>query len=161
MNYNNLAQKTNWTAGSPSFDKMEFYLTNVNIPGINFDHPEVGGKSSSKMKLNSDIIQYNNLSLEFLIDEDFQLYVDFMNIVNQHVNIKNGTFKDFCFDFWIEINNSKGNKVLKLDFSNCRLLSIGDINLDTQDDITEHTLSIDLGFDYYQIEKNPIFIKTV
>lgn len=161
MNFNNLAQKTNYIAGSPQFEKMEFYLTTLNIPGLNIDHPKIGGRQSVKMNLNADSISYNNLSLELLIDEDFKLYIEFMNTINKHIDIKNGTFKDFTFDFWVELNNSKGNKILKLEFSNCRLTSIGDINLDTQDDITEHVLNIELIYDYYQFEQYPNLIQSI
>lgn len=47
MNKRNYYQKTNWLGGSDKFEELPFYLTNVNIPGINFNLPEVGGDRKS------------------------------------------------------------------------------------------------------------------
>lgn len=151
MNYNNLAQKTNFVAGSDKFDILPFYLTSVNIPGINFGYPEVGGRGSARLNLASDTITYNALSFEVLIDEDFNVYHEFMDKVVQNISVERASFADNTFDFWVEVNNSKGNKLFKIEFYNCRVESIGDVLLETQDDITEHTMSVEIKYDYYKM----------
>jgi len=57
MNYNNFAQKTNFIASSNAFEHLPFYLTSLNVPGVNLTHPEVGGRAATKMKVSSDTIQ--------------------------------------------------------------------------------------------------------
>ncbi len=156
MNYNNLAQKTNWTASSPQFPLVPFYLTSLNIPGLNFSLPEVGGRYGSKIHLGNDSVSFNTFNFEFLIDEDFQIYNAFYEEFVKTINLHNGTFADRSFDFWVELANSKGNKIMKLEFYNCRLESIGDINLDTTSSETEFLLSVSLKFDYYEIIKQNI-----
>lgn len=151
MNYNNLAQKTNFTAGSEALQILPFYLTNVNLPGINFSHPEMGGRAGARLNLTGDSITYNPLSFEMLIDEDFNVYHEFMDKIVDTVNPNNGTFASQEFDFWIDINNNKGNKIFKVEFYNCRVDSIGDVLFDTQDDMTEYTVTVDLKYDYYKI----------
>ena len=153
MNYNNLAQKTNYLAGSAKLELAPFYLTVVNVPGINFSHPEIGGRYGSKLNVTGDTLTYNALSFEMLIDEDFKLYHEFMDKVFKNINPETGTFATQEFDFWIQINNNKGNKLFKIEFMNCRIESIGDIMLDVQDEITEHTMSIDIKYDYFKIIK--------
>jgi hypothetical protein len=153
MNYNNLAQKTNFIAGSDKFKAVPFLLTAVNVPGINFSHPEIGGRDSVRMKLNADTIRFNTLSFDMLIDEDYEIYLEFMDVVNKHINVEKGTYRDFYFDFWIQINNSKANKLFKIDFSNCRLESISDFFLETGAETTEHKLSVELTFDYYTLDR--------
>lgn len=153
MNYSNLAQRTNFIAGSDKFDNLPFFLTNVNIPGINLSHPEIGGRDGVQMLLSGDTVKYSALSIEMLIDEDFLIYQELMEIINTNINIEDGTFTDFYFDFFIEINNSRGNKVLKIDFSNCRIESIGDISLDTQEEATEYTLTLEMVYDSYAIDQ--------
>ena len=64
MNYNNLAQKTNWTAGTDKFPLVPFYLTNISIPGMNFSVPETGSRFGARINLASDTITYNSLSFE-------------------------------------------------------------------------------------------------
>jgi hypothetical protein len=81
-----------------------------------------------------------------------------MKIINSNIRL-DGTFSDFTFDFWIEVSNNKGNKVLKIDFSNCRITSIGDIELNSQDESTEHTLTFDVIYDFYEIEETKTFLK--
>lgn len=154
MNYHNLAQKTNYIAGSDKLQLLPFYLTNVNIPGINFSHPEIGGRYGSKLNVIGDSITYNSLSFEMLIDEDFLIYHEFTDKIIQSINPEKGTFASIEFDFWIQINNNKGNKLFKIEFYNCKIESLGDIMLDTQDDITEHTLSVEIKYDYYKIIKS-------
>jgi hypothetical protein len=154
MNYNNLAQKTNYIAGSDKLDLTPFYLTTVNIPGISFSHPEMGGRYGSRLNVTGDTLTYNALSFEMLVDEDFNVYHEFMDKVFDNVNPESGTFAAQEFDFWIEVNNNKGNKLFKIEFYNCRIDSLGDILLDSQDDITEHLMSIDIKYDYYKIVKS-------
>lgn len=155
MNYNNLAQSTNYIAGSDKFKNIPFYLVNVNIPGMTFSHPAVGGRNSTRIKLQADTVTFNSLSFEMLIDEDYEIYKELMSIIRKQISIETGTFGDFTFDFWIEVSNSKGHKVMKLNFSNCRLESIGDINLDTREDVTEVAMSVEIAYDFYEIEEIP------
>lgn len=151
MNYHNFSQKTNFIGGSDKFENMIFYMTTANIPGVTFTHPEIGGRFSSKVYLASDTMSHNNLSFEFLIDEDFLIYKDFMRWIKLSFKSTEGTFNDEPFTFWLQINNSKGNAVLNFEFYNCRIENIGDINLNVQEDTTEHTMSVDIKFDYFEI----------
>lgn len=149
MNYTNLAQKTNFIAGSDKFLNLPFFLTSVNIPGINISHPEVGGRGGAAIHLPGNNVQFNELNINMLIDEDFLIYQELMSIINKNIEIENNKFRDFYFDFYIEITNTKGNKVMKFEFKNCRIESIGDVELDTQDEETEHTLSMTMKYDYF------------
>lgn len=154
MNYNNLAQKTNFIGGSDKFENLPFYLTNVNIPGINFSYPEIGGRTGARFNLAGDTITYNALSFEMLIDEDFNIYHEFMDKVRENINPETGQFANNTFDFWLQINNNKGNKLMTYYFHNCRIETIGDILLDTQDDMTEHQMTVDIKYDYFTIDKS-------
>lgn len=154
MNYNNLAQKTNYLAGSDKLELMPFYLTSVNVPGINFSHPEIGGRYGTRLNVTGDTLVYNPLSFEMLIDEDFKIYHEFMDKVFKNINPESGSFATQEFDFWIQLNNSKGNKLFKIEFYNCRVESIGDITMDAQDEITEHSMNVDIKYDYFKIIKS-------
>jgi hypothetical protein len=153
MNYNNLAQKTNYSAGSAKLELAPFYLTNVNLPGINFGHPELTSRAG-RFAVTGDTIVYNPLSFEMLIDEDFNIYHEFMDKVFKTVNSESGTFATQEFDFWVQINNSKGNKLFLIEFYNCRVESVGDIMMDAQDEMTEHTMTVDIKYDYFKVNKD-------
>lgn len=156
MNYNNLAQKTNFTAGSSVFKDVPFFITALNIPGFNLNHNPLGARGGTHVLSSGDTISWNQLSIDILLDEDLKIYSELMAIIKKNINVESGTFDDFIFDFWIEINNNKGNLVLKLNFTNCRIDSIGDIQLDTQDDSTEHLMNFSMVYDFYTIESNTV-----
>lgn len=151
MNYNNLAQKTNWTAGSDKFPLLPFYLTNISIPGMSFSVPETGSRYGARINLASDTVTYNSLSFDFLIDEDFELYKMFYTYIIQGVNPGKGTFADKSFNLWVELNNSKGSSIMKFEFYNCRIESIGDVELDTTSPLTENTMNLSVKFDYFEV----------
>jgi len=153
MNYTNLAQKTNFIAGSDQFENLPFYLTTVSIPGITFSHIELGGRTGAKMLAQGDTATFNNLTFEMLIDEDFTIYHEFMDEVRKSINVETGTFADRSFSFWVEINNSKGNPLFKIEFYECRIESIGDIELSTQDSETEYTMSVDVKYTHHNVIK--------
>lgn len=161
MNYNNLAQKTNYVAGSDKLDLLPFYLTTVNLPGINLSHPEIGGRSGARLNVTGDTLTFNALSFEMLIDEDFNIYHEFMDKIFQNIDPEAGTFEGQEFDFWVEVNNNKGNKLFKVEFYNCRIESIGDILLDTQDDMTEYTMSVDIKYDYYKVFNDAVTVPSL
>lgn len=154
MNYNNFSQKTNYIAGSAALNLTPFYLSTVNIPGITFNHPEIGSRPGARLTLQGDTVTYNSLSFEMLIDEDFKIYHEFMDRIVDAVNPETGSFANREFDFWIQIDNNKGTKLFKIEFYNCRIESIGDIQLDSQDETTEHTMSAELKYDYFKIIKS-------
>jgi len=156
MNQNNLAQKTNYTAGSDALQIGMLYLTSVNIPGISFSHPELSSRSGTKLNIGADTLTYNGLSLEVLIDEQFLVYDELTRKIFDYVNPVSGTFAMPDFDFWVQINNSKGHYVMKIDFTNCRIESIGDITFEPGSDETEFTLPIEIKYDYYKITRNQI-----
>lgn len=154
MNYNNLAQRTNWTAGSDQFKEIPFFLTVVNVPGITFSNPTIGGRNSARINLAADTVTFNPLTFDMLVDEDLVIYREIMAIIRKNIKVPDGTFEDFCFDFWIELNNNKGHNIMKLEFFNCRLTSISDIILDAQDESTEYLVSVEMSYDYFEMVEN-------
>ena len=153
MNYNNLSQNTNFLAGSSKLELTPFYLTNVNIPGMQFTLPEAGGRGAGKIALGADTIQYNPLSFELQIDEDFKIYHEFMDKIKSAINIENTKFADNTFDFWIQINNSKGNKLFLIEFYDCRIESISDIQLSSMEDVPL-VLNVEIKYNYYNLSTN-------
>lgn len=155
MNYNNLAEKTNFIAGSSAFEHIPFFLSSVNLPEISIDHPEIsGGRFSHSIKLPGDTIKYGIVSFEMLIDEELLIYDELYKLVQKNTNPETDTFGDFTFDFFIEVNDNKGHSVLTFHFDNCRISNISGLLLDSSDDSTYHKLNIDLSYDrFYPVRK--------
>ena len=151
LNQRNYSQKSNFVCGSNVLSSLPFYAQTVNLPGVNFSLPEVGGRSGTRINLNSDTITFSELSIDIIIDEDYTIYKDIMNLVFTKINPETGTYVDFSFDFWIELLDDMGNKVMKIEYYNCKIESVGEASLDSMDDSTENVFSLSLKFDYFKI----------
>jgi hypothetical protein len=151
MNIRNYSLKTNYICGSNTLDLLPFYVTNINIPGLNFSLPEIGGRSGIKLNMSSDSVTFNGLSMEILMDEDYKVYNEIMNIVFSHINVETGTYADFSFHFWCEVKDDMGKNIMKIDYYDCRIETVGDLTLDSTDETTEQTFNMDLKYDYFKI----------
>jgi len=152
MNVNNFAQKTNFSAGSEALQLTEMYLQSVNIPGMSFSHPRISGRSGTQLNLTGDTITFNDLSFELLVDENFQIYHEFTNKIFNTVNPLSGSFASIEFDFWVQVNDSKGYPLFKIVFNTCRVESIGDIDLNSTSEETEFLLPVQIKYNYFNIE---------
>lgn len=151
MNYNNLAERSSFYAGSPQFKHVPFFITSISLPEISLDHPEIsGGRFSHSIKLAGDTIRYGTLSLEMLVDEDLLIYDELYKLVINNTNPESNTFGDFSFEFFVEINDNKGNTSVVFDFFNCRISSLGALELETTDDHTNYRISVDIMFDSFK-----------
>jgi len=151
INTRNYSQKTNYKCGSSDLDILPFFIQTMSIPGINFNSPEIGGRTGSKFNLASDSVTFNNLSLDIVLDEDYLVYKEIMNLIFSKINVETGTFSDNIFSLWVEMTDDMGKTVMKIEYNNCRFESVGDIQLDVMDDSTETTFSVDIKYDYYSI----------
>lgn len=157
MNKRNYSQRSNYLCGTNVLNLLPFYAQTINIPGLNFSLPEIGGRNGARISLSSDGVVFNTLSIDMIMDEDYQLYKDINKIIFDHLNVETGTFVEFTFDFWCEVTDDLGKSVMKIEYYNCRIESIGDLSLDTMDDSTEHTMNMEIKFDYFKlIDQNNI-----
>lgn len=154
MNKRNYAQASNYMCGTDALDILPFYVQTLNIPGISFGLPEVGGRSGTMINLASDTAQFSSLSLEILLDEDYQVFKDINGLITDQIDVETGTFNDLYFDFWTTVTDDMGKPVMKVEYYNCRIESVGDLSLDATNETTEITFALELKFDYYKIVSN-------
>lgn len=162
-NTHNLAQRTNIMAGSPVFNLTGFYLQSISLPGVSFSHPEIGGRNGARFTVNSDTVTYGDLSFTILADEKFLVYEELMNIVRDQIDIETGEFTQKVFDLWITVTDNLGNDVMKWDFKNAKIESIGDIQYDYSDEETSFTIDMTLKFDTFTYKnlRNPSILPTL
>ena len=150
INTRNYSQKTNFLCGSPTLKLLPFYVTNLTIPGITANVPEVSGRFGASNKFSAANITFNDLSLDVLLDQNYRIYIDIYNLIKVHID--DGTFENFYFEFWIQVTDDFGKTVFKIDFHDCQIETIGDLELGTQDETTERTFNINIKYDYYTID---------
>jgi len=154
INTRNYSQKTNFTCGSSTLDLLPFYVTTLNVPSITTTIQEISGRSGASVNIAPANITFNTLSLEILLDEDYQVFKD----VHKHiyVDVEQGTFECKYFDFWTEFTDDMGKTVMKIEYYGCQVESIGELSLATNDDITEQMFELSLKFDYFKIVNNEV-----
>lgn len=147
----NFAQKTNFIAGSPQFEGMEFFIQSASLPGLSFSLPET--KSQGMLHyLPTDSYTHGDLSLTALIDEDFLLYNMFYNEMLKSKDLTNPSYAQRYFDLYIQVFNNKGNLLFTENFHNCLIEKIGDVSLETTDNSVSQTIQIDIKFDWSDIK---------
>ena len=152
MNTVNYAQTTNIMAGSDVFSNVPFYLQTLSVPGVSFSHPELGGRLGSKFHLTADNVTYGSLNLTVIMDEDFLVYNELLDLAKSQMDFTTGSFTDKTFDFWVAVTDSSGHDVMKWTFHNTRLSSIADMQYDYTSDETSFTLDIELIFDHFDYQ---------
>lgn len=155
MNRLNYAQRTNFICGSPFLNDIEFYLQSCSLPGVNVNIPEVYNQGM-KALMNNDSISYTPLSLEVLIDEDFRIYEEFVKRFADRKSFTNGSFGDLYFDLYTIVYNNKGNMLFTIWYKNCRLESVSEIQLSTNDDGVVNTMSVSLVYEWFEIKHDGI-----
>ena len=153
-NINNLANPTNFICGSGDLDLTQIYCTSVTLPGINLNNPFLTTSAGSALNLGGDNIMFNTIQLSLLIDEDYEIYFEFLTKLQNSISSTNSTFANIEFDFFIDINNSKGVHIFKVNLINARLQAIGDVELETSSEETQMVLPIELVFDYIEYTKS-------
>lgn len=150
QNYSNLQNLTNYVQSSPQFEKVPFYLLRVNLPGIQSDTEKLSTRGRNRFNTQQELIEFNSLSFEMLIDENLEIWLEMQNYLRERVK-KDATFDPDPFTFTVSINNNKGNKLFTVMFNYCYLVNIGDIQLDSTQDQLHHTLQVEITYDDYEI----------
>ena len=107
----NFAQKTNFIAGCPQIKGLEFYLQSVSLPGVSL---ELGNAKTFALGayFAPSAHSFSDLSLDILIDENFEIYNSFFQNIVDAKSLVNGTYAQIEFDFYVQVYNNKG-KLLK------------------------------------------------
>lgn len=149
----NFAQKTNFIAGCPQIKGLEFYLQSVSLPGVNL---ELGNAKTFALGayFAPSAHSFSDLSLDILIDENFEIYNSFFQNIVDTKSLVNGTYAQIEFDFYVQVYNNKGKLLFTEFFKNCMLESIGDVNLTSTDNTVVNSFSATFKFEWLEILKD-------
>jgi len=150
---NNLAQSSNYEFGCPQFSYTEKHVVQTNIPGLQLSHFETGSRRGAKLHIHGDTVNYNDLSVTILVDEEFRSYLEFYDKFMQGFNPEDGTYFTDDFNCYVQINDNQGDPLFRVDYFNCKLASTDDITLDSQNDQEYITFTVNFAYDYYKITR--------
>ncbi len=143
---NNFADGTKVLFGCSLISDAEYNVQNVSIPGITFSHPELGSKFGYNKYASADTVTFDSLSVVILLDEKLEYWKDIVNRVMGVYDVEGPTA-------WLEIYDSFDEKLFKINFTSCRVESIGQLEFDmTSQGETPPVLPIEIKFEKMEIE---------
>lgn len=158
-NNKNFALDTSIYFGTTLFSEDTLYnVQSVNLPGVDFSHPQIASRSGALITGQADNITFNDLQLTLIIDEGFNIWKDIMTNAFKMVNVTKPMFNKNFHDAYVVITDSQGNDILKVWFRNAQITSIGDLSF-ASSNMNEHlTLDVGLKYDYMEIQDDNYLI---
>lgn len=144
----NLADVSQFLVGSDMLKLTPFFIKNFTIPGIAMSHPELPTRSGVSLRMGADSIDFGELSFEVMLDSGFQTYFELMDLMFTEVDFERDTFSTPCFDLWVQVLNANKEVLFRVDFKNCRIASVGDLNLDPSAELGS-SVSVGIVYDFY------------
>jgi hypothetical protein len=136
---------------------VEFFTQRTSIPSISvspIEHPTPFKPTFE----NGDRLNYSDLSLSFIINEDMSNYIEIFNWIkgysfpenfDQYRNIQNGLKSDIS----VKILNSHKNPSTIINYRDCFPTDLSDVILDTtQTDVVYPEATATFRYNYFDIE---------
>lgn len=154
------------------FSPLEFRISVFRLPNTTFftQQTAIPGISTSPVSVPNqfnpifqtpDHVDYSNLDLTFIIDEDMNNYMEIFNWIigtafpenhSQYRNLKE-TEDSLFSDISIIVMNSKKNANITFNFRNCFPISLSDITLNTtESDLNYPQCTATFKYDYFDVK---------
>lgn len=138
---------------------VEFFVQRTVIPNIS-SNPVIQQTPFNTLTQTSDHLQYGNLDISFIIDENMTNYIEVFNWItaitfpqgfDQFKKIKNSDM-GVSSDITITILNSHKNGNIRVNFYGCVPISLTEITLDTtQSDLNYPEATVSFSYDWFNI----------
>lgn len=143
------ANNNNWIMICPGFDNIIYKLTEMNIPGItlgNIDAPYRG--NGTPVPIPGDNIDYEDLSLTFFIDSNFNNY---RTIFDKIIQARGRGSSAPTYDLQVSLLDNQGRyQGVDVLFERTYPYSLADMQLKSQGD--ELALAVTAGFKYRKFD---------
>ena len=160
MNY---LQPTNFKVviNHSTFGNLEFFAQRIIHPGVSVQAPSVAYKRISSISVPGDTLTFEDLSMDILVDENMQTYIEVFDLLNSLVetNYKSpmakatsiGTSQEL--DITLTITSSHNNVVRTIRYIDCVPTSIGTILMEaTSETSPVITFPVTFMIGYYEIK---------
>jgi hypothetical protein len=150
------------------YPKVAFFCNKANIPGITLG-VAIQPNPFKEIPIPGDKLEYEDLSLEFLVDENMENYLaiyewltglgypenidQYNRLIDNDESIKKGNFKIYS-DATLEILNSNYRPVVKITYKDLFPTSLNTLGFDaTQSDYTYFTGMVNFKYTIFNIEQ--------
>ena len=131
---------------------VNYFCQRVNIPGISLANT-IQSTPFANIPIEGDVLEFEDLSLAFVVDEDMQNYLELYNWLHalgfpeRYAQYDNQAGKDIKSDVNIIIHTNKSNPNYSIVFKDVFPISLGVINFDTNNTDLE-PIVVEASFKY-------------
>lgn len=151
-NLRNFTHSSNFIFQTNLFTEEEtgYGVQELSIPGLSFSHIQTS-KNAVFGNIQGDTVTYNDLTLNFIMDENLIIWKEIVQKMIKMRDPNNLTAEQIEKYGYLEIHDDNSKEVLKLEFINCMIESIDDLQYSTISDDEIITCSVTIKYDYYNI----------
>ncbi len=158
MNY---LQPTNFKVviDHSKFGNLEFFAQRLIHPGVSVNSPSVPFKRIQTIALPGDTLTFEDLSMDILVDENLNTYIEVFNLIKNMVTEKyespmeKSSKTGSSMDITVTITSSHNNVIKTIRYIDCVATSIGTILLEaTSETSPVITFPVTFRIGYYEIK---------
>ena len=144
------------------YGTFQFFVARVNHPGAQNPAADTPFSRVGGVPFPGNAINYGELSMDVLLDEDFESYKEIYNWMLRHVNEEqiaernafnssNSPTPSYA-DIHVTALNSNNGKNIEFRYKDCIPTSLGDVPFDAQNSSVEFvTFPVSFRFSYFEI----------
>ena len=152
------------------YGTFQFFVAKVNHPGAQNPANDTAFRGKTQVPLPGSFMNYGELTMDVLLDEDFQSYREIYDWMRRHVNLSKieergmpaglgkfgyGSNEDNApsyADIHVTALTSNNTKNVEMRYKSCVPVSLGDIPFDAQNQSVEYvTFPVSFRFSYFEI----------
>tara|TARA_R100001198_G_scaffold96579_1_gene87136 strand:+ start:557 stop:1072 length:516 start_codon:yes stop_codon:yes gene_type:complete len=144
-----------------NYPNLEFFAQSVNHPDVSVTAPSMPYPRIGNISLPGDTVEYSELSIQFLLDEDMTSYLELYNWFESMVNeefvgpgsrsARNGAKVPTQADISVAILSSHNNQNKRILYKGCSPTSLSGLQLTSIATSVEY-LTFDVGFTFTGFE---------
>ena len=144
------------------YGHIQYFTTRINHPGAQNTPDETAWRGKVSVPMPGNTMTYGELTMDVLLDEDFNSYKEIYDWMLRHVNeeqiAERVDFKSSqspvpsYADIHITALNSNNGKNIEFRYKDCIPVSLGDVPFDAQNQSVEYiTFPVSFRFSYFEI----------
>lgn len=155
MSNTNVTQSSNFifSLTSNKLKQLDFYVTEFTGLGLSFTEVTPNAYMGQIIKRPGDTITFNDITLQVVVDEDYEVLQEIYDSIMSVKNIAENTIDwNQTFGGILYAASNRNNFKKKIEFTNCWIKDVGDLILTTTQTTADPViLTVTLAFDSYEI----------
>ena len=139
---NNDALSHTWRAIMEDHQDLVYKLKGCPIPGVSMGITELPSRDVYNLKTHGDKLEYENISLEFIIDEDWSNYINLFEWLKASASTKEMDTRDFT----VQLLNNVNKLFKEFLFEDCFPVNLSTVDMTVVDNESVLSSTIELAY---------------